>query len=247
MDGLNDHDLQRLVDGELSDDDRRTVLRTCSETPDGWRRCALAFLEAQLFEEALRQDSYLVGASSSIDYPSVLPSVGNQPAAMTGLGSSATFAGYPRRSNRWIWFASMAATALVAFGLGRELPVKRGASPNGAGPLSETLAAVSGTRDASLRDGSVADGTGPSDPQKAVDLSGLITFVGQGDKSRMMPMLRSQPEVADELGELERLLSDKEVDCKRQSGWIPVQLQDGRQALVPVQRLEVRPQIDTTW
>ena len=37
----------RLVDGELSAAERRELLASLDERPEGWRRCALAFLEAQ--------------------------------------------------------------------------------------------------------------------------------------------------------------------------------------------------------
>ena len=44
---LDDTLLDRLVDGELSDAEYREALVALDSHPDGWRRCALAFLEAQ--------------------------------------------------------------------------------------------------------------------------------------------------------------------------------------------------------
>jgi hypothetical protein len=53
-DGLvDDRLIDRLVDGALSDAERRRVLNRLDAEPDGWRRCALAFLEAQSWSEAL--------------------------------------------------------------------------------------------------------------------------------------------------------------------------------------------------
>src|SRR5437660_1111223 len=43
----DDRLLDRLVDGELPDAERRKLLLKFEKEPDGWRRCALAFLEAQ--------------------------------------------------------------------------------------------------------------------------------------------------------------------------------------------------------
>src|SRR5688500_12364420 len=40
-------ELDLLADGELGDDRRRELLSRLDEQPDGWRRCAMAFLEAQ--------------------------------------------------------------------------------------------------------------------------------------------------------------------------------------------------------
>jgi hypothetical protein len=41
----------RLVDGELSESQRRELLTSLDHEPDGWRRCALAFLEAQSWKK----------------------------------------------------------------------------------------------------------------------------------------------------------------------------------------------------
>jgi hypothetical protein len=43
----DDRLVDRLVDGELADAERRELLLRFEREPDGWRRCALAFLEAQ--------------------------------------------------------------------------------------------------------------------------------------------------------------------------------------------------------
>jgi anti-sigma factor RsiW len=48
------NDIDRLVDGELDESTRRELLRRLDSVPDGWRRCALAFVEAQEFGQAAR-------------------------------------------------------------------------------------------------------------------------------------------------------------------------------------------------
>jgi hypothetical protein len=53
-----DNSFDRLVDGELSESERRQLLASLDREPEGWRRCALAFLEAQSWKKeigALRQ------------------------------------------------------------------------------------------------------------------------------------------------------------------------------------------------
>jgi hypothetical protein len=45
--------IDRLVDDELPDRERSALLVRLEAEPDGWRRCALAFLEAQSWRETL--------------------------------------------------------------------------------------------------------------------------------------------------------------------------------------------------
>lgn len=53
--GINREWLDQLVDGELSDQDYGKMLLQLEETPDGWRHCALSFLEQQALQRDLRQ------------------------------------------------------------------------------------------------------------------------------------------------------------------------------------------------
>jgi hypothetical protein len=52
--------LDRLVDDELTDAERRELLLRLERTPDGWRRCALAFLENQAWRSESK--SHVSGA-----------------------------------------------------------------------------------------------------------------------------------------------------------------------------------------
>ncbi len=45
--------VDRLIDGELNESDRRELLLQFEREPEGWRRCALAFLEAQCWKQEL--------------------------------------------------------------------------------------------------------------------------------------------------------------------------------------------------
>ena len=60
--------LDRLVDGELSAEHRRAFLAAIEHTEEGWRRCALAFLEAQSWRSEFNQ---LVGSPQQA--PPALP------------------------------------------------------------------------------------------------------------------------------------------------------------------------------
>src|SRR5262245_8716546 len=87
---VEDRQLDRLVDGEMPDVDRRALLLRLEAEPGGWRRCALAFLEAQNWREAL-----VPLAGPAVERPLVLPDgKGRRPrprqriAALAGLAAS---------------------------------------------------------------------------------------------------------------------------------------------------------------
>ena len=52
-DALSDEQLDLLVDGELSASQQQDLLRRLEQEPGAWRRCALAFLEAQCWKREL--------------------------------------------------------------------------------------------------------------------------------------------------------------------------------------------------
>lgn len=50
---LTDAQIDRLVDGDCDEAERRALILRLESEPDGWRRCALAFLEDQAWRSAL--------------------------------------------------------------------------------------------------------------------------------------------------------------------------------------------------
>lgn len=46
-------ELDRLMDGSLGEEARHRLLLKLDQEPDGWKQCALAFLEAQTFRDAM--------------------------------------------------------------------------------------------------------------------------------------------------------------------------------------------------
>ena len=61
--------VERLVDGEATDEERERIVDRLDETVDGWRYCALAFLEAQSFRAALKDYSDVGEGSVSQNAP----------------------------------------------------------------------------------------------------------------------------------------------------------------------------------
>jgi hypothetical protein len=93
--------IDRLVDGGLSGDERRRLLESLDRRPDGWRRCALAFLEAQTWREEF---GLVAGERPSVERP-VKQSAAL--AARTGAKSSDAM--------QWL---AIAALVMLAFGIG---------------------------------------------------------------------------------------------------------------------------------
>jgi hypothetical protein len=101
---LDDATIDRLVDGELHGEERRELLAALDAQPDGWRRCALAFLEAQTWRSQMKQMVAPVSAATA---------------------DKAVFESKPLASLRGFsgsWLA-IAAGLLIAFGVGRQLGV----------------------------------------------------------------------------------------------------------------------------
>jgi hypothetical protein len=101
---MNDFDFQlqldRLADGELPAEDYRALLATLDAQPDGWRRCALALLEAQALRrdlEALRSDCLQAPAAVVKAMPLVAE---------------------PREPRPWLMLLAMAASFLIALPVG---------------------------------------------------------------------------------------------------------------------------------
>jgi hypothetical protein len=93
--------LDRLVDGSLDPTMRRQVLEALDQQSDGWRRCALAFLEAEAWREALGGQ------------PDALEAVGPHPAQLR----RARFP-KPRQVRPALWRIARAAGVLLVFALG---------------------------------------------------------------------------------------------------------------------------------
>jgi hypothetical protein len=87
--------IDRLVDGELPDVERRELLVRLENEPGGWRRCALAFLEAQLWRQAMTSvaATAVVPALSAIpDHPLRKMFSWRPLVRLTGLAASLTAA-----------------------------------------------------------------------------------------------------------------------------------------------------------
>jgi hypothetical protein len=215
--------LDRLIDGELSGTERRHLLESFDKRPEGWRRCALAFLEAQSWREEMGQGAR--GLVSEASEP-------KSPASSVA----------PNRKSNWPaaakWLA-MAASLLLAFGLGamQNIPMV----PLG-GPI-----AISNNHVPSMSRPAVPPSPNSTKPSDAV------TFFVKDDSGRMQPVrvpLVDANTLDKELGmkfqtgvpdDVRNQLQDNgyTVNSKRQ--YAPLWLENGRPMILPVEDTNIVP------
>ena len=82
--------LELLADGELDEESRRDLLERLDRTADGWRQCALAFLQAQCLGESFDESALWVGAADSEPEPSYSPVPSGE-----GIRSDREYGGVP--------------------------------------------------------------------------------------------------------------------------------------------------------
>lgn len=224
--------LDRLVDGELSADERRTLLESLDATPGAWRECAVAFLEAQ----ALRSQFGAIDAEVA------------SPPADSANGQAATPRQREVSSPPAFWWA-VAASALIAFGAGTLTPRLFESSPSARGEMLVLqdqpaeggaaepaewiepipLAPANAPRGETLTF-YVADDQGGrrSFTTRLVDAEQLDRRYGLQFPSRVTPRLRQRFE-----GEGFHVTSDKR--------YAPLYLEDGQPFVVPVEDVQIVP------
>lgn len=220
----DDTRFDRLVDGELTGETYRELLRDLEEEPDGWRRCAMCFLEAQALGQefgALRDEldiATVVGASRALDRPA---------------------------SNLKLLVLAMAASFLIAFGLGAwwrseaasspDVPPNLIAADNRDGGAGTEL--VGPVASAASDEGTMPDeltfvvDRGDGEPEQFA----LPLYAGNDAEARWVMERSSMP--VDVERELRR--AGYRVETVRE--WNPVRLRDGRRAVFPVDELTITP------
>ncbi len=232
----------QLVDGELPDDRRRALLEKLDTTPDGWRQCALTFLEAQ----ELRQVLPIVAFEEAPTEPRNVVNVS------TLARSSASTFPFGR-------FLAMAASFLVAFSLGLVFrgswstldetpPMVVESAPASQVSVDDTQLVHKESVPRSLPLQEVPAGEVPEKPAHVWrDVALVVNDAGDGDEVRWpmaegkdidLQWLYRQPSAlpTSVIEQIERL--GHQVSVVREL--FPVQLRDGRQGVVPVDRVELR-------
>jgi hypothetical protein len=214
----------RLVDGELSSADRKRLLASLDDQPGGWRRCALAFLEAQSWSEGFGEFVRKPVASRAADEKS-------------GLAAAAPAPQGNRRGAVWL---AVAAGLLAAFTLGL---MWRGGGPiagNNGAPTDPTIARVvpPPTSDSPDAAGAAADAltlwvrdeTGNARPLRVplVDAGKLDQQLGLQFQTGLPSDVRSR-------------LQDRGFDVQSKRRYAPLWLENGRPMIVPVEDTMIVP------
>jgi hypothetical protein len=219
---IDDRQFDLLVDGQLSPAERRELLARCDGEPGAWRRCALAFLEAQAWREDL--GAMVRPASAPANAPAPMPTVGRR-----------------RAASRWPALLAVAASFLMAFTLGLLVrPAWRAAAPRVDQVARQSAEAVHpdteglrGSLDDAASPWRMVTLTGPDASAAPIQLPAM-------ERNRLdNAWLGSLPAAVppDVLRALER--TGHSVRQSRQL--MPVPLEDGRRLVVPVDQVEVQP------
>ena len=220
----------RLVDGELSREEYRQFLASLDEEPGGWRRCALAFLEAQ----ALRQD-----IADLVPKPSEVPARHN-----ISDSSHCVTRAMNTRDTRLKPILAVAVSFLIAFGLGISIrgwwPASDAFAPHGAqivGRQQESLQFLSQRE--------VPD-TSPTPINPPLPRTVRVVM---GGEQLDLPVDVAKWHEDNWLNHPQSVMPDRIIgafqrmghDVHRRHHYFPFDLQNGRQLVVPIEEVEIVP------
>jgi hypothetical protein len=236
--------LQRLVDGELDEQQSRQLLAELDRDPAGWRACALAFLEAQLWSAEMQ-------APPPTAPPQVPAAASHSKAshstASHSTASHSTAANLTAGHHRFWNLAVLAAAASVAFVVGLRL---NGLPPNNARPAARP-AATANEFDAGQPREQLASQT-TLDEQLGPPLGELSLLVGGPEQGQniAVPVFAPSPAYEQQImqrpelpPELLRRIEASGRQLRRQTYWTPVALEGGSEVLVPIEQYDLAPDL----
>jgi hypothetical protein len=215
--------LDRLVDGELPEAERRKLLVSLDQRPSGWRQCALAFLEAQswrdLFPSAAKN---LQAERKSSTVAAAVENAEAQLAAGAVEGESSVELARPqhRAAPRWLWMVEMAAGFLIALSLGFYL---RGGF---LGATAQQNASV-------VQSNRIPGNLNETANGRVQDVSVPLVDPRQVEAWRAQPMVNVPDEVR-------RAAENTGFQIRQVRKYLQVQVPGG-QAVVPIDQIEIIP------
>ena len=240
----DDEALDLLVDGELDEARRRELLLRLEREPDGWRRCALAFLEAQSLSREMKS---LVRRPPRKD----TPKGGSQTSEVAATSEVSAGIGQTAR-RRWLdgragTVLAMAASFLIALGLGTLLRDFATRSKSNVVEPGQLVATDPGSGERGIdRTPGLPPEPEASGPWQLVNLDmhggpegagGSIQLPACQRDSIDDAWLRSFPQAMPRDVQQALRRSGHRVHQSRQL--MPLRMKDGRQLVVPVDQVDV--------
>ena len=237
--------LDRLVDGELGQHERHQLLASLDDEPGAWRQCALAFLESQNWRLQLSRFA-------------------SEPLVAQVTASKRDVGARPISPARQTNFSSLgaiftiAASLLVAFGIGTRFPSFANDGANGSALVAKQNAArpVGAPESDSPAQASAASDSQPELVDTATTLPQTLTLQPIGDDGGEpieLPLIESDADGAIAATARPSALSGSLISQFEKDGFVvdrqqrlwPVDLPDGRRVLVPVEEVDIRsPQVE---
>jgi len=227
---IDDAQLDMLVDGELSDAQRRELLSRLDKEPDEWRALCAGFLEAQSWREGMR----VVASESTAEAAAVAPR--------------------SRPTRRRLQMILAMAACLLALGLGIAIDDLAGRPTPSVAPIPATaqVANVSSPEEATDMERLVVPSSEPV-PDATVPY-GYVSIPAEDPVSGKTEAIRMPVVPQEYLGEgwpyqLPAVLPDRVVQRLRQRGHdvvqqrrlVPFQTADGSRVVFPVDEVELVP------
>lgn len=222
----DDLPFDRLIDGELSSREYRELLAALEASPDGWRRCALAFLEAQALDAE-------VGSMREDLEARVGPLVKPVATAQSPIP--------------WMVVLTIAAGLLVAVGLGYSL---RGwLAPRASG--SSELVQV---EEPAVPQSQVPRTKVESQSKPLGDLT-LVVDNGNARGEEIRVPVFAAKDAAERLSfepsglppDVRQALERTGHHIEEQRQFVPVDLRDGRQVVLPVEQFRITPAVRRSY
>jgi hypothetical protein len=210
----------QLVDGELGDNERRELLAGLDRQPGGWRRCALAFLEAQCWKQSFATT------------------------AREGLLTTAGTKSLRPAQSRWSWHVgtmlAMAASFLAVFWIGSLVQKGRLDRPTTpAGAIGQLASNAGGSPQA----------LSASKPWQMVTVSapaGSTLRVPAAERNNIdQQWLQNLPPAMPE--DVLQAFNRTGHQIQQHRELVPIPLNDGRQMVVPVDQVDVHYTGNTTY
>jgi hypothetical protein len=244
---LDDDFIDRIVDGALTPAELGAAVDRLDREPDGWKRCALAFLEAQCWREAFRALDEPAGASPGIAPRPVAADSGRSGRSHASWRQPVLAAGLAAASFVMGWLVHSARPAASAGGATPPPTVAVAPGPDHPEPPPGTPGVVDPSRPADVLAGPPRDDGSPPNRGEAVVAVARLRVGPDGDSAEV-PILAG-PGIDEEwlwdrppplTEHVEALWRRRGYQVDQRRHLLTATLADGRLVTVPVDEVELR-------